>query len=73
MQPLTDMRPQANEDRRLKRASSAESIADLDALAAEMYASDKTWQEVAEILGYANGAVARRAAMRHRARQYEEL
>ncbi len=69
MQPLTEMRPQDNKERRLKRASAAESISELDALAAEMRAMDLTWQVIAERLGYANGAVARRAAMRHLARE----
>lgn len=68
MQPLADLRPQANEERRLRRASAANSIVDLDQLAAEMRASNATWQVIADLLGYANGAVARRAALRHSAR-----
>lgn len=57
---------QANEQRKTQRASVAATQHELDALAAEMYAQQGiSWAEVAANLGYANGAVARRAALRH--------
>jgi hypothetical protein len=43
-------------------------IAGDDQRAAELYASGKTWDEVATEMGYANGGVARRAGKRHEER-----
>ncbi|CAB4159313.1 hypothetical protein UFOVP711_78 [uncultured Caudovirales phage] len=47
-------------------------IAGDDQRAAELYASGKTWDQVAEEMGYANGGVARRAGKRHEERQKEK-
>ena len=43
-------------------------IAGDDQRASELYASGKTWDEVATEMGYANGGVARRAGKRHEER-----
>jgi hypothetical protein len=47
--------------------------AERDAEAHAAYASGKTWAQVAVDLHYANGSVARRAAMRHLARTGEPM
>lgn len=47
-------------------------IAGDDQRAAELYASGKTWDQVAEEMGYANGGVARRAGKRHEERQKDK-
>ncbi len=62
-----------NQERKAKRAEAASNSRELDALAAEMRAMDLTWQVIAERLGYANGAVARRAALRHESRASDTL
>jgi hypothetical protein len=71
MQSVTIMEVQtdaANMRRRNQRLEAASSQAELDALAAEMYAEVESWAKVADALGYANGACARRAGLRHKAR-----
>jgi hypothetical protein len=70
MQPLeldTEIveRTFANMDRRRKREQIA-TEGNLDQKASELYNEVKSWAKVATQLGYANGAVARRAAMRYR-------
>lgn len=68
MQPpthLTEIKVAANEARKRRRAEAAANRADLDALAHELRAEGLTWDAIAERLGYANGAIARRAALRH--------
>jgi len=67
MQPPDFRNVEANETRKTKRAEAADSTAERDALAAEMRAQGATWQAVADSIGYANGAIARRAALRHQA------
>jgi len=57
------MRKQANEARKEKRNQ----IADLDKTAWLTYVELGSWNKAADALGFANGAVARRAALRHRA------
>jgi flagellar motor switch/type III secretory pathway protein FliN len=47
-------------------------IAGDDQRASELYASGKTWDEVATEMGYANGGVARRAGKRHEERQKDK-
>lgn len=69
MQPPDSFINIKNMERKSKRAEAANSTSDLDALAAEMRATGVTWQVIAEQLGYANGAIARRAALRHQTRQ----
>lgn len=69
MQPPESFIKIKNMDRKLKRSEAANSTSELDALAAEMRAMGLTWQVIAERLGYANGAIARRAALRHQTRQ----
>ena len=69
MQPPDNFIKIKNMDRKLKRSEAANSTSELDSLAAEMRATGVTWQVIAEQLGYANGAVARRAALRHQTRQ----
>jgi hypothetical protein len=58
----------ANARRKDIRAQAASTQSELDSLAAELYAELGSWAKVAEQLGYANGAVARRAGLRHRGR-----
>lgn len=65
MLPITEDKIQANEARKRRRAEAATNRADLDALAHELRAEGLTWEAIAERLGYANGAIARRAALRH--------
>jgi hypothetical protein len=55
----------ANMDRKKKREQIA-TDGNLDQRASELYDEVKSWAKVADQLGYANGAVARRAAMRYR-------
>jgi hypothetical protein len=55
----------ANMDRRKKRDEIA-TEGNLDQKASELHDEVKSWANVARQLGYANGAVARRAAMRYR-------
>ena len=59
--------------RKAKRAEVATDTRSLDALAAEMRATGATWQAIADTLGYANGAIARRAALRHESRASNAL
>jgi len=47
-------------------------IAGDDQKALELYESGKTWDQVAQEMGYANGGVARRAGMRHKERQTDK-
>lgn len=63
--PIIEQKTQANEARKRRRAEAATNRADLDALAHELRADGLTWEAIAERLGYANGAIARRAALRH--------
>lgn len=55
----------ANMDRK-KRRDQIATEGNLDQKASELYDELKSWAKVADQLGYANGAVARRAAMRYR-------
>lgn len=71
VQPLTVNNE--NQERKARRAEAASNSRELDALAAEMRAMNLTWQVIAERLGYANGAVARRAALRHESRASNSL
>lgn len=66
MQPATtDPRLEAL---RTKRASYGSQTA-LEEAANRLHGEGHSWADVAETLGYANGAVARRAALRYRNRQ----
>ena len=67
--PLTADRREAIEARKALRARFGDSPQVHDAQAASLRAAGATWQKIAEEMGYANGAIARRAAMRHAARQ----
>lgn len=55
----------ANLQRREKRAQTAMDQKERDRIALEMYQAGTTWEKVAEAIGFANGAIARRAALRH--------
>lgn len=55
----------ANDARKRRRMEAAQTTAELDALAHELRAEGLTWEAIAERIGYANGAIARRAALRH--------
>lgn len=59
--------------RKAKRAEAATDTRSLDSLAAELRATGATWQAIADTLGYANGAIARRAALRHESRTSSEV
>ena len=67
MQPLTEDTERAarNVARREKRTQMAASRAELDKLAHQMRADGRSYEAIAEELGYANGAIARRAVLRH--------
>lgn len=72
MQPLeldvTDIeRTFANMDRKKRREQNSVD-GNLDQKASELYDELKSWAKVADQLGYANGAVARRAALRYKAK-----
>ena len=58
----------ANLQRREKRAQTAMEQTERDCIAWEMHQSGITWEKVAEAIGFANGAIARRAALRHATR-----
>lgn len=58
----------ANIQRREKRAQIAADQTERDSIAWEMHQSGVTWEKVAEAIGFANGAIARRAALRYRQR-----
>lgn len=55
----------ANDARKRRRMEAAQTTAELDALAYELRSEGLTWEAIAERIGYANGAIARRAALRH--------
>lgn len=57
----------ANIQRREKRAQTAADQSQRDCIAWEMHQGGATWEKVAEAIGFANGAIARRAALRHKA------
>jgi len=66
MQPpnqTTEIKVLANLERRTKRSQT--DPAERDRIALEMHQAGTTWEKVAEAIGFANGAIARRAALRH--------
>ncbi len=67
MQPVVidEATQQANEDRKVKRSEFGATTAERDAKAWLLKSEGKTWAQVAAEMGYANGAVARRAGLRH--------
>lgn len=65
--PTSEMNLTANLQRREKRSQTATDQYKRDSIAWEMHKAGKTWQQVAEEIGYANGAIARRAALRYKA------
>lgn len=65
--PTSEMNLIANLQRREKRSRTATDQSQRDSIAWEMHKAGKTWQQVAEEIGYANGAIARRAALRYKA------
>lgn len=74
MQPVTDNADQkAVRDSRLtalrEQREALGTPVERDAAADRLHGTGKSWREVAVELGYANGAIARRAALRHRSRQ----
>lgn len=65
MSVTTDEATVINAQRKKMREDAASTQEELDQLASELYAEVGSWAKVAARLGYANGAVARRAALRH--------